>query len=107
MATKESVLANGRDGVPAHVVPTTLGYLIGPEQGGCKEFYVGTVGGYSRKLDHQSVEVTDIRGHEKEFKLDKHGFEYLQCGSTWKDVADDDATKEWLYPEVVDLMKKA
>ena len=107
MAIKESILANGRDGVPAHVVPTTLAYWMGPEQGGYKEFYAGTAGGYRRKHDHKPVEVTDIRGHEKEFQLDKHGFEYLHHESKEKEFADDESTKETLYPEVVQLLKNA
>ena len=75
MAIKESVLANG---ATLHVIPTNLKYWLDLAKGGTKDFYPGTAGAYRRKHEPHQVDITDVRGHEKEFKLDKQGFEFVQ-----------------------------
>jgi hypothetical protein len=60
---------------PMHVVNTTLNYYLKPGRGGTSSIYPGTAGNYRSKFNVQAVEITDIRGSENSFKLDKQGFE--------------------------------
>jgi hypothetical protein len=103
MAIKDSILADGTD---PHVVPTTIQYWLDPEKGGYKVFYPGTAGGYRRKHDPRPTQITDVSGHEEEFSLEKQGFTYIHHESKEKEFADDEATKERLYPEVIEMLKE-
>ncbi|ETI27037.1 hypothetical protein G647_10136 [Cladophialophora carrionii CBS 160.54] len=102
MAIKDSIFV---DGTSAHVVSTTLRYWLDPSPAGYKAFYAGTAGVYRRKHDEQPAQITDVRGREKEFTLDKQGFAFVQHESKEKDFADDEGIKDRLYPEVSELLK--
>ena len=102
MAIKESVLANGTS---PHVAQTTISYYLDPSKGGYKEFYPGTAGSYRRKHEVHAFQVTDIKGHEKEFSLDREGFTFVQRESKEKDFENEEVIKDRLYPEISELVK--
>jgi hypothetical protein len=92
---------------PTHIVNTTLNYYLEPEHGGSTFFYPGTAGNYRRKFNEQAVQVTDVRGSETDFRLDKQGFEVRRHVSAEKDFADEDVVKDVVYKETAELLKKA
>ena len=92
---------------PTHVVDTTLKYYLEPSRGGSTSFYPGTAGSYRRKFDEQPVQVTDMRGSENKFKLDKQGFELRRHVCTEKDFVDEVVVKDVVYKETAELLKKA
>jgi hypothetical protein len=51
--------------------------------------------------------IHDIRGYEKEFTLDKHGFQIHHYKSAEKDFTDEEKIKTEYYKEVEDLLKEA
>jgi hypothetical protein len=102
MAIKDSIFVNETS---PHIVSTTLPYWLDLAHGGSKEFYAATAGAYRRKHNVQPALVTDVRGHEKEFSLDKQGFAYVQHESKEKEFADEEGIKERLYAEVSELLK--
>jgi hypothetical protein len=91
---------------PTHVVNTTLNYYLEPSQGGSTSFYPGTAGNYRRKFNEQAVQVTDLRGSENNFRLDKQGFQVRRHICTEKDFADEDVVKDVVYKEISELLKK-
>ena len=50
--------------------------------------------------------IHDIRGHEEEFTLDKHGFQIHRRKSAEKDFNDEEKIKSEYYKEVEDLLKE-
>ncbi|OAP55149.1 hypothetical protein AYL99_10849 [Fonsecaea erecta] len=101
MAIKDSFLANGTD----HVVQGTMNYYLDPSKGGFTDFYPQTAGYFRRKYDPHPVQVADIRGIEKEFSLDKHGFAVVQHESEEKDFTDDEQVKNRIFAEVAKLLQ--
>jgi len=101
MAIKESSLVNGTS---PHVVQTTLNYHFGSKG---VPYYPGTAGGYRRKHDQHSVQVTDIAGHEKQFSLDREGFACIQHESKEKEFKNEEGIKDRLYPEIAQILKEA
>lgn len=91
---------------PAHVVNTTLNYCLEPLQGEPSPFYPGTAGNYRREFNEQAVQVTDLRGSENDFSLDKQGFELRRHVCTEKDFADEAVVKDVVYEETAELLKK-
>ncbi len=67
-------------------VTAELQYYLDPSLGGDDHFYPGTAGNYRRKKDIHAMSVTDMRGSEQEFSLDKQGFEVHKHESTEKDI---------------------
>ncbi|KAK3110498.1 hypothetical protein LTR53_015154 [Teratosphaeriaceae sp. CCFEE 6253] len=55
-------------------VQTVLNFHLEPCKGGSDTFYAGTLGANRRKFAPAAAAVTDIRGHEDDFSLDKQGF---------------------------------
>ena len=92
---------------PTRAVDTTLNYYLEPSQGGSSSFYPGTAGNYRRKFDEQPVQVSNIRGSETDFKLDKQGFELRRHVCNEKEFADEDVVKDVVYKETAELLKKA
>jgi hypothetical protein len=92
---------------PTHSVKTTLNYYLKPEQGGSTSFYPGTAGNYRRKLNEQVVQITDIRGSENSFRLDKQGFELRRHVCSEKDFEDEAVVKDVVYHETAEMLKKA
>ena len=71
---------------------TTLGYHLEPHRGGAEVWCPGTVRDKRRPHEYQDVTVTNIRGREGDFTLDKQGF---QVGPFTTSVADCDDDKEF------------
>ena len=91
-----------------HHVHTTLNYYKPAEDGSPpKPTYVGKPETYERPVNPVDVTVTDIRDDEKNYNLDKTGFEIYRHTSIEKDFVDDDQIKAQYYPEVEQLLKDA
>lgn len=71
----------------------TVGYHLEPERGGDKDWCPGTVGDKRRKHDHQDVTITNFRGRENEFSLDKQGFQIGSFTTTASATDFDEAEK--------------
>lgn len=88
-------------------VRTILNYHLEPERGGAEVWCPGTVRDKRRPHEHQEVFVTDIRGHESEFSLDKQGFHVGPFQPSFLgDLKEDDKFREEYYPEVAAHLKK-
>ncbi|EUC27140.1 hypothetical protein COCCADRAFT_77216, partial [Bipolaris zeicola 26-R-13] len=88
----------------------TLNFWRGSENGGTDEYRLGTGNDTNVNTYFQAdVLMTDVRGHEHEFKLDKHGFQFVKHRSNfgrngeWRDR---DKLNEVYYAELRDLIKK-
>jgi hypothetical protein len=91
-----------------HHVRTSLNYYKDPGDGSApKPSYVGKPETYERPAEPLDVTITDIRGEEKNYNLDKNGFEIYRHTSIEKDFVDDDQIKAQYYPEVEQLLKDA
>ena len=66
----------------------------------------GTADLYQRASDKRPVEIHDVRGHERDFTLDIHGFEYIIHRSAHLPTQDKYRIKEHMYPEAAELVKK-
>lgn len=89
-----------------HHVQTTLNYY--KDTGGPPApTYVGRPETYERPTEPLGVTVTDIRGEEKNYTLDKNGFQIYPHVSAEKDFLDDEQIKADYYPEVEQLLKDA
>ena len=85
---------------------TTFNYWLPASQGGIgHEYYPGTSSVYTASYDAASARVTDARGREKDFSLDRNGFEFHQYSSTEKDFIDDARVKDVVYKEIDELLK--
>jgi len=91
-----------------HNVPTTLNYYKDPGDGSePKPSYVGKPETYERPSEPLDTVVTDIRGDEEKYSLDKNGFEIYRHTSIEKDFDDDEKIKREYYPETEQLLKDA
>ncbi|EXJ64198.1 hypothetical protein A1O7_00534 [Cladophialophora yegresii CBS 114405] len=91
-----------------HHVRTSLNYYKDPGDGSAPQpSYIGKPETYERPVEPLEVTVTDIRGEEKNYNLDKNGFEIYRHTSVEKDFVDDDQIKAQYYPEVEQLLKDA
>ena len=86
------------------VVQTVINYEIPPERGGDVATYPGTTAIYLEKLDETPQTVHDVRGHESNFSLDVHGFEFHHH-PTKETFEDQDKIKQEHYNEVAELLK--
>lgn len=66
----------------------------------------GSAASFRRKFDTHLVQVTDIRGQENDYSLDKNGFQLLKHSSAEKLFEDQDAIKSTVYAEVAEMLKK-
>jgi hypothetical protein len=89
-----------------HVVDTTLNYYLSPARGGAKVYQPGAVGDKRRPHDAQKVHVTDVRGQEDEFKLDKQGFQIIQLDTSVQDVEHDADWKGQYFEDIMEQVKK-
>ena len=85
---------------------TTLNYHLEAHRGGAKDWCPGTVQDKRRPHEHQDVNVTNIRGHEAEFTLDKQGFEVGPFATSVTDVDDDTDLTGQYYQDVAAHVKK-
>lgn len=91
-----------------HHVNTQLNYYKDPGDGSePAPNYVGKPETYERPVESLDVTVTDIRGDEKNYNLDRNGFEIFRRESAEKDFVDDDKIKAEYYPEIEQLLKDA
>lgn len=91
-----------------HHVNTHLNYYKDPGDGSAPHpTYAGKPETYERPVQPLDVTVHDIRGEEKNYTLDKNGFEIYRHRSTEKDFLDDAQIKANYYPETEQLLKDA
>ena len=57
-------------------------------------------------FNEQVVQITDIRGSENQFKLEKQGFEVCKHICTEKDFVDEDKVEDVVYKETSALLNK-
>ena len=97
--------ANGVHHIKDNLIEARLNFYLDPSQGGQTEFAIGTAGAYRRKFDERRVKIRNERGHETDFDLDTHGFQYCRRCSSEKDFTDDEQVKAVAYPEAQQLLK--
>lgn len=96
---------------------TVLNYHLEPAKGGVAQTFVGTTSVKRRKHVPIPTSITDMRGHEEDFSLDKQGFQLIQSttslistgdGNGEKDdgFADAERVKNVYYKECEELVKK-
>jgi hypothetical protein len=74
---------------------------------GPRKVYPGTAGYQRRKFDSRTVNISDIRGVEHDFKLETNGFQVVK--KTWPETkADftDQQVKNSVYPEAIKVVKQ-
>lgn len=96
----------GTEVLQPYSVTATVGYHLEPERGGAEVWCPGTVQDKRRPHDHQDVTITNIRGHEADFSLDKTGFEVGPFETSVADVEDNKDFAGQYYQDVVAHMKK-
>ena len=71
-------------------------------------FYPGTAGYQRRKFDVKPISITDIRGREDDFTLEKNGFKVLKDSWSETDVNDDEEhIQNVVFPETIAAVKQA
>ena len=94
--------------LPPQTLRTTLNYHLEPERGGAEIWCPGTVMDKRRPHEHKDVDVTNVRGHEANFTLDKQGFQWGAFSTSAADEDFDDKSKieGQYYRDVVAHVKK-
>ena len=87
-------------------VQTILNYHLEPERGGEAVWCPGTVRDKRRPHEHAEVTVTNIRGRESEFSLDKQGFHVGPFQASVGDCGEDAEFRRLYYPEVAAHLQK-
>jgi hypothetical protein len=88
----------------AETVEARINYF--PENGH-KLIFPGTAGYQRRPFDPKIVNVTDIRGSEDNFELEKNGFQVVKGTWTPTKVADaHEQVKAVAYPECAEMLKE-
>ena len=91
-----------------HHVLTQLNYYKDPgDRSPPPPSYVGKPETYVRPAQPLDVTVHDIRGEEKNYSLDKNGFEIYRHASVEREFLDDAQIKAQYYPETEQLLKDA
>lgn len=85
---------------------TTLNYHLEPHRGGATDWCPGTVQDKRRPHEHQDATITNIRGREAEFTLDKQGFEVGPFATSVTEVDDDTDLTGQYYQDVAAHVKK-
>lgn len=88
-----------------HVVDTTLNYYLSPERGGAKLYRPGAVSDKRRPHDGRTMPVTDVRGREEEFKLDKQGFQIIHLDTPIQDVEKDEDWRGQYFQDIMEQVK--
>ena len=99
-----TLTVNGHGGRPS-VIEADLNFFD-PSYDTSKTWFPGTLGSYRRKWDTKKVLIHDIRGHESQLHLDRHGFQLAQCTSTEDQWFEEEQIKTIWYPEVAHLLKE-
>ncbi|CAK4002116.1 Hypothetical predicted protein [Lecanosticta acicola] len=94
---------------PSPSIETIVNYYLPPPDNGPPPIYnVATAGSRRMKFDARRRTITDIRGREKDFHLDTHGFQYVTDFPSAETAFDDDGRiKTVVYREVEKMLKKA
>ncbi|KAJ5508982.1 hypothetical protein N7527_011125 [Penicillium freii] len=105
-------LLSEKPGVPVsekpHHVQTTLNFFKENEDGSPPEpTYTSKPETYDRPTAPLETIVHDISGHELDYKLDSHGFQFYYHESQEKGFLDDEKIKAEYYPETEQLLKDA
>lgn len=102
---------NDANYVPRGPVETELTFYVPPEDGSTPFMYVEKPpeGQPERNFGEaiHKVQLTDIRGHESEYTLDKDAFQVLQnvpTATTYETFNSDEAVEKVYYPEVEKLL---
>lgn len=85
-------------------VSATVNYdSLGPDE----IYKVATASLYrNRPFDFKQVSISDIRGREKEFTLDRQGFEVHKHDIKFDDFDNDERVKNEYWAAVAELMKE-
>ncbi|KAF1994410.1 hypothetical protein P154DRAFT_557269 [Amniculicola lignicola CBS 123094] len=95
------------------LIPRLKGYRLeeetGPNEDGSPPHptYVDRPETYDRPVESHGVTVKDITGKEKEYTLNKNGFQIYSHVSREKEFVDDEKIKAEYYPETERLLKDA
>ncbi|KAF7589001.1 hypothetical protein BBP40_004932 [Aspergillus hancockii] len=90
---------------PRHI-KTTLNFIKEqPDGSHLYPAYVGKPNTYDRPTTTIPVMIHDVSGHELDYTLDSHGFQFHHHSSKEKDFLVDDKIKRKYYPEVEQLLK--
>lgn len=57
-------------------------------------------------VDTRTITISDMRGEQDRFSLDKNGFEIVHFSPDFDAFEDDEAIKAHLYPEVIAMLKR-
>ncbi|CAG8410460.1 unnamed protein product [Penicillium salamii] len=89
-----------------HNVQTTLTFNAPREDGTPHPaITIGQPESYTRPMVDLSATIYDITGHELDYNLDDHGFQYHYHESEEKDFISENTIKSEYYPEVEQLLK--
>lgn len=90
-----------------HHVHTTLNFLREMEDGShLAPNYIGDLKSYyERPIEAVPVTVRDVSGHELDYALDTHGFQFHYHVSNEKTFLDEDRIKRDYYAETEQLLK--
>lgn len=106
-----SLLAEGKKPrVPVsdnpHHVQTTLIFNKENEDGSPQApIYIGKPESYHRPTIAIPATIHDVSGHELDYTLDSHGFQYYCHESKLKDFLDEEKIRAEYYPETEQLLK--
>lgn len=93
--------------LPPKVIEADINYwLESPTGQPYSVIYPGTAGSRRLEWDTRKVQVTDLRGREDEFDIDKNGFQIVPFTTEEKAYDDDERIKQSVYPEAVELIRK-
>ena len=88
----------------ARNVEATVNYF---PNDGPKIVYPGTAGYQRRKFDPRSVQISDVRGKEHEFKLATNGFQVIKHEISQPKIdATDAEVKKNIYPGTIKALKQ-
>ncbi|EFY94723.1 hypothetical protein X797_010571 [Metarhizium robertsii] len=100
----EKLQAPAKEG--PHHVQTTLTFVKENEDGSPQApIYIGKPESYERPTVTIPATIHDISGHEHEYTLDSHGFQFYYHNSQVKEFTDDDKIRADYYPETEQLLK--
>lgn len=91
-----------------HHVQTTLNFLKENEDGSPPSpNYVNDPGSYDKPVATIPATIHDVSGHELDYTLDSHGFQFYYHESTEKGFLDEEKIRQEYYPETEQLLKDA
>jgi hypothetical protein len=83
-----------------------INYFLEINEGGTDIVYPGTAIDKLRPFNGASMPITDIRECDEEFKLDVHGFAFVQHKSSEEKYDDKERITSVVYEEAAALLKK-